>query len=273
MARRSFQYVSQPRSAGAVFRSSALHEKLFWNKKIIRDAAQTYLPDFNQNRMKLPFLNNGDSRSIDIMVHAMAVHIAPAFFEKYAESDDFPFDAKIMHLQAQSIIERRGNFYHEALRFMECMAITIFSNQIQNPEVFTVKSTGSITTGPAVIRSAQWPDIRALFSAEPVLSENIWRLHDRIALPDGAEILQPLSEDTLQRYFLVSAGVVNAEITLAKSDGWLLNFLRNLGKGAATDFTIADWLDEYDLELSSFSAKMDILYQAGFVRKVSANSI
>ncbi len=252
---------------------TALHEKFFWNKKIIRDAAQTYLPDFNQNRMKLPFLNNGDSRSIDIMVHAMAVHIAPAFFEKYTESDDFPFDAKILRLQAQSITERRGNFYHEALRFMECMAITIFSHQIQNPEVFTVKSTGSITTGPAVISAAQWPDIRALFSEEPVLSENIWHLHDRIALPDGAEILQPLSEDTLQRYFLVSAGVVNAEITLAKSDVWLLNFLRNLGKGAAADFTIADWLDEYDLELSSFSAKMDILYQAGFVRKVSANSI
>jgi asparagine synthase (glutamine-hydrolysing) len=244
-----------------------LHEKLFWNKKIIRDVAQTYLPNFDHSRLKLPFVNNGDSRSIDIMVHSMAVNIAPAFFEKYAEREDFPFDAKMLRLQATSIIERRGNFYQDALHLMERMAIAVFSHQLQNPEVFTIKSTDSVVTGPAIITAAQWPSIYALFSAEPVVPENAWHLHDQIVLPQGAEILQPLSANAPQRYFLVSAGNVNAEITLAQSDGWLRHFLRNLGKGAATDFTIADWLDEFDIELPQFCAKMDFLYQAGFVQK------
>jgi asparagine synthase (glutamine-hydrolysing) len=247
-----------------------LHENLFWNKKIIRDAAQTYLPNFDHSRMKLQFVNNGDSRSIDIMVHSMAVNIAPAFFEKYAEREDFPFDAKMLRLQAKSIIERHGNFYQDALHLMERMAIAVFSHQLQNPEIFTIKSTQSVATGPALITAAQWPRIHALFSAEPVVPENIWHSHDRIALPEGTEVLQLLSADAPQRYFLVSAGVVNAEITVAKADGWLRHFLRNLGKGAAADFTIADWLDEFDITLPEFSAEMDILYQAGFVQRKSA---
>jgi asparagine synthase (glutamine-hydrolysing) len=246
-----------------------LHPTLFWNKQIIRDAAKHHIPDFDHRRLKLPFINNGDSRSVDIIVHGMASRIAPAFLQKYADSTDFPLDAQVIRALAQSVIERRGNFYHDAWRLLECMAIGVFAQQCASAQITNYRAPQA--PGLSVITDSQWPEICVLFSAEPMLPAGHWQLSDRIGIPPNAEILQPVKVGKLnqqQRYLMCSEGMLNAEITLAISPCWLSHFLRNIGKTETAEFTIADWLDEYDLTLASFGEGLDGLYQAGFIRKM-----
>ncbi len=245
-----------------------LHAELFWNKSIVRGAAQPYLPDFDPRHPKVPFIDAGDTRSIDIMVHMMLQRTVPAFLSKYPDLPSFPFDRDALGALAHSVLERHGTFYVDGARLMECMVIAIFAEQCRAPAAQDFRAQRERKAGPALVADADWPAIKKAFEAVPVISSLAWRADDHIGVAAGAEIVQPADPEGKLRFLLVTGGQVAGEIRIPAQLDWVPRLLRNLTRAETAGFTIADWEDEFEVAPPDFRGVLDILYQAGFLRRV-----
>jgi len=244
---------------------ASLHERLFFNKSIVRDALQRRVPEYDRNHPKVPFVSTDDQRSIQIIVHEMLRRVAPAFIEKYLDGADGPFDVAALRGQIRRTISRAGAFYEDSWRLLECMAVAVFVQQCKTlPDKHYAPVRNRKCTLPEV-STEQWNDVRNLFSIEPVLSRHIWRTSDKPALPIDSEVWFAAEQEGAQRCALVSAGTVVTQINVPKSHGWAVRFLRNLGHAPANEFTVADWIEEFELPPEKLTELLDVLYQAGFI--------
>jgi asparagine synthase (glutamine-hydrolysing) len=242
-----------------------LHEQLFWNKSIVRDALARRVPEYDRNHPKVPFVSTDDQRSIQIMVFEMMRRVAEPFIEKYLDADAGPFDAGLLKSQLRRAVARTGMFYDDSWRLLECMAVVIFVHQCRHgcEQDFTpVRAAASRLTE---VQGALWEGVRQLYSAEPVLVSHAWRASDCPRLPPGADILFATAEGGTQRVAVLSAGTVIAEINVPDSHQWVTRLLRNLGRGSAANFTVADWVDEFELAEPQLVEILNTLFQAGFV--------
>lgn len=244
---------------------SALHAELFWNKSIVRDALAKRVPSYDRNHPKVPFVSTDDQRSIQIIVFEMLRRVAEPFIEKYLDAGDGPFDADLLRSQIRRALARTGAFYDESWRLLECIAVVIFVRQCQQgfDEDF-----GAVRSRPSrlpELGDLHWEGVRQLYSAEPVLVSHAWRASDRPCLPAEAEILFGREDAGLQRIALLSAGNTVAAINVPDSHQWVARLLRNVGRGAAAEFTVADWSEEFDVPHAHLIEMLNMLLQAGFV--------
>jgi hypothetical protein len=117
-----------------------------------------------------------------------------------------------------------------------------------------------------------WSALEKEFANDPIAPPINWGLNDRIALSEGAVVLQSVGGDERVEYLMTERDNVRSSITMPRKHPWLANFLRNLDNGRASEFSVSDWLDEYDIDLHEFREIMDILYQCGFVHKAAPRS-
>jgi asparagine synthase (glutamine-hydrolysing) len=246
-----------------------LHEQLFWNKQIVRNALGKRLPGYDLNHPKVQFFVSNDTRSLDITLHEMLRRSVPEFLEKYLPDVSFPFEPGNFRQYAQGVLQRHGNFYTEGWRLVESMAIAIFAHQCHAPDADDFDDVRRSSAGPPLIPSSQWRDIGALVENLSPATQVPWSPDDRLALTQGARVLIPIED--AQSFQLAAEGGICSSIAVPENMAWVGRMLRYLQGGRADDFTLNDWADEFDLDQGTLLQTLETLHLAGFIERRPAN--
>ena len=249
-----------------------LHETLFWDKQIVRDALRHFMPEYDATHPKVPFFLTDDSRSIDIVLNQLLLRTMPAFLEKYPALPDFPFDENALRRRLERVKTRSAGFHEDCWVLIECMVAAIFNHQCKQPPAHNFRVQRECATRLPQVAADSWTLLEKDFACEPEAPAVEWGLRDRVAATEGAVILQTLGNDDRVEYMLAEVSTIMSTVSMPRKHPWLANFLRNLGDGGAREFSVADWLDEFDIDMHEFREVLNVLYQCGFVHKATVHS-
>ncbi|HSE12061.1 MAG TPA: asparagine synthase (glutamine-hydrolyzing) [Rudaea sp.] len=247
----------------------SLHETLFWDKQIVRAALQHFMPEYDITHRKIPFIATDDTRSIDIMLNQMLLRTMPAFLDKYPALPCFPFDADALRTRLDRVRKRSSGFHDDCVLLIECMVVAIFDQQCRRPPLDDFRVQRERRAGPPRVALENWERVKGELGREPEAPAVDWGLNDCVAFTEGGVVLQSLGNDDRVEYVLAEREDIGASITMPRKHPWLAKFLRNLGNGSTSGFSVNDWLDEFDIDLHEFREVLDVLYQCGFVHKAA----
>jgi hypothetical protein len=147
------------------------------------------------------------------------------------------------------------------------MAVAIFDRQLRAPPVKEPFSPGRESL--RIMTPQDWA-AWATDMPPPPKCQQAWLPQRHVAWHQGVEVLKPVRADGAPRFCFLRDGVFAGEVSLGQTRGWPAIFLENLGSVAAAEFTVQDWLDEFEIDLATFSELLDVLYHQGVVREVSS---
>ena len=109
-----------------------LHEKLFYNKHIVRRQLARHLPDYPAEKLKVRFTTTGSEITPYRMLQRVLRKIYPAFREKYLLKGNAVFsDARLSGLAGRAT--GSGRILKQEVDFVfECMAIAVFDDLCHN---------------------------------------------------------------------------------------------------------------------------------------------
>jgi len=247
---------------------SSLHERLFWNKRIVRDAMEHFVPGLGLDQPKLGFLNGRDTTSMDVTLHNLLRKATPDFREKYLHEADSPFDPRKIESLIEEALGRGPTSGAATGRLLQCMAVAIFERQLRDPRA-TVRARTAARPVLPLMQVRDWHAWTTEMSA-PAKCTHPWQTGERVMLREGIEILVPRDNDG-RRFCFFQGGRAAGEIALSQPAHWVAGFLKNLGTDAARDFTVQDWLDECDVRMAEFAEVANILFHQGVVFAQSAH--
>ena len=114
--------------------------ELFWDKLILRQVAQSWLPKELSQRSKAGFFyaaNNLDS--VEELMYQFLLRVFPDFSVKYLDIPGMPFSKTRMMNLFHQVTERPANNFLAIQKMLNCMAMTIFSYlcqcRFQDPDI------------------------------------------------------------------------------------------------------------------------------------------
>ncbi len=107
---------------------SALHESLFFNKRIVRAQLARALPSYPPNKLKVKFYSTVKGGSIERMRIGMIRRTFPEFRSKYLDQPGAIFSADKMHAHYLQIVSGTAVSNEDLMAFFDCMAITVFDH-------------------------------------------------------------------------------------------------------------------------------------------------
>ena len=240
---------------------ATLHERLFWNKRIVRDALQRFLPGHLLTQPKMAFLDGSDGSSKEVMLHSILSAVVAEFREKYVRSPDGPFDPEKLDSLLQRALSRGPNCVPAMQDALKCIAISIFHRQVQQPfDCSSIQPRESLR----LMAEDDWVGWSRDMTLAPKC-RHPWDPSERIEVLPGIEFMAPIHRQA-PRVCFFRDGSLAGELSLDGSAAWVAVLIRNLGTQAAAQFTVQDWLDEFDIELNALSEVLDILFHLGVVR-------
>ena len=252
---------------------ASLHESLFWDKQIVRATLHHFMPDYDIAHPKVPFFSTDDTRSIDILLNQIVLRTMPTFLAKYPCLPGFPFDASALHERLERVRNRSAGFNEDCGLLIECMVVAIFTEQCLRPLDDDFSAQRERSAGPPQVTPGDWGRIENEFACDPIAPPVRWGLADRIAMCEGGVIVQSLENNERVEYQLTDRSSISASFSVPRKHPWVTTFLRNLGNGQAGDFSVSDWLDEFDIDLHELREVLDALYQCGFVYKAAPSAV
>jgi len=242
---------------------ASLHERLFWDKAIVRAAMQRALPGWAFVQPKIGFLGAADEGSLDLIRYELLLRIVPAFVEKYIDADPFgAFDAtKLRGLLAASL--RRGPAFREdAARAFECMAIAVFQRLCRDasPPV-----RGERPVLP-VIAAAEHDRIEAQFAgpmapSEPLPAATPFRLRE------GAQIAALLDAGDRRRFIFLVDGRAAGHLAAPNGHPWLDRLLEGLGAGTVR--SLAEWANALATPEAELITVAGMLQNSGLIERTT----
>lgn len=238
-----------------------LHERLFWNKAIVRDALDRFIPGHVLRQPKIGFLQGRDTSSQDVILHNLLRKAAPDFCDKYLHSGEGPFDAQKVEQLIDQALNRGPDSGAAARKAVQCMAISIFERQLRESD--RIQPVKRARAALSTMEPDDWKSWALEMNAPPKC-EHRWQPSQRVALRPGVDILVPVNDDG-RRFSFLRDGAVAGQITLAQPSDWPAVFLKNLGNKLTSDFTVQDWLEEFDITLEALAEILNILFHQGVV--------
>ncbi|MGZ5786127.1 MAG: asparagine synthase (glutamine-hydrolyzing) [Ramlibacter sp.] len=241
---------------------SSLHERLFWDKRIVRDALQRFVPGHVLVQPKIGFLNGRDTTSMDVTLHNLLRKVAPAFRDKYLNDRNGPFDPRKVEPLIEESLSRGPKSGAATGKLLQCIAVSIFERQLREPHAAARSGAAARPVLP-IMQVRDWHAWASEMSA-PAKCVRPWQAGERVSLRKGIEILVPRGNDG-RRFCFFRDGAAAGEISLSQPAHWVSGFLKNLGTAPTRDFTVQDWLDEFDIRMSEFADIANILFHQGVV--------
>lgn len=107
---------------------SALHESLFFDKRIVREQLAHALPSYPKDKLKVRFYSTGKGESINRLRTYMIQRIFPEFRSKYLDQPGAIFSAQSLDACYRQITSSTGGSEEDLMALFECMAITVFDD-------------------------------------------------------------------------------------------------------------------------------------------------
>jgi asparagine synthase (glutamine-hydrolysing) len=245
-----------------------LHERLFWDKRIVRDAMHRFLPGHALTQPKIGFLDAKDTSSQDIIVHKLVEKIAWAFRDKYMSDPGSPFNREKIDALIRRVIQRGPTFRQDSRQLIECMAVSIFADQCQRGHGPAHRTPRPGQVLP-VIKPPEWGQLEATM-ASPAICAVAWKSTDGVRLREGVEIVRSIRPGARERFLMIIGDAVAGQMETPGKHPWLGEFLKHIGSAGAAEFTVQDWIDELDASLKEFLHVLNILAQQGVVLRVDS---
>jgi asparagine synthase (glutamine-hydrolysing) len=244
-----------------------LHETLFWSKGIVRSALERFMPGHPLRQTKIGFIDSHDDSSVRFMLRAIVQKSFGAFRERYLHEADCPFDADKIEALARRVFLRGPTLLADSQQLLECMAVAIFQRQCRTPAAAAAAAARTVASAPQtprVIADQDWPALeRAL---RHVGAGSAWQLDEVVELREGVEICAPVRPAHAERYCVLLNGGLAGELNVNSSLPWLAPFLRNLGTAATREFSVRDWIEEFEIDGQAFVQVLDVLCWRGVIQ-------
>lgn len=237
---------------------ASLHEKLFWDKHIVRSALARFAPGFHLTQPKIGFLHGNDLGSLHLVALRVLQSIAPAFHDKYLATSGGPFDPR----KVSGLIERalnRGPGADEALyQALQCISVSVFERQLREPPIGWRARERQVLP---LMSGDDWESWPMEMPPQPVCAVD-WRPESPVLLQAGVEIL------TVHRLPGVGFEFQRHEETLGELSipdraSWEARLIRHLGNPACEAFSVQDWMDEFEIGMPTLAGLLDILVHMG----------
>ncbi|HHH35284.1 MAG TPA: asparagine synthase (glutamine-hydrolyzing) [Gammaproteobacteria bacterium] len=244
-----------------------LHEELFWDKNIVRDALHEQAPFYPRKREKVPFFAIKDDSSIDELIYLMAKRLYPEFREKYLHRDETIFDWQRVDELHEKTCSTSGDFLLAAWRLVEIMAITIFDDLLRNKErvLSLVEEVDETVVRP--LTTEELDDIGSLKFTEP--SHRVpcpWTMESSVIIPRGSRLYVALGDSAQAKtsIALFEEGVMKQELSIPHEDGWAVEMLDDLSKAGTRGITVAALCQRFNVEPARLAAILEFLRTRGF---------
>jgi asparagine synthase (glutamine-hydrolysing) len=234
-----------------------LHEELFLDKRIVREAVRQFLPKHRIEQSKIAFVDTRDTAANDFLVRQILEATLEQYREKYMHDAEFSFDRDRVDELIVRTMAGGPAFHAHSRELLDCMSASIFEAQCRQAPAVAPAGRSRAPALP-VIQDGEWAALAADM-AEPLAKTRAWRPNQRVRLRAGCEILSPLGKADRDSYVFVTQGCVVGSLDVCANDAWVATFLRTLATGGAPDFTLQDWVDEFEIQPAALHATLDLL--------------
>jgi asparagine synthase (glutamine-hydrolysing) len=246
---------------------SALHGQLFWNKDIIRQALHKRIPRYDPKHPKIGFCWASDSRSLDLVIHDMALQASAEFRDKYVSDKDYPFDRAQTDQLIHQIRTRQPGFQAASVTLLQQMSATLFRSNVQQVALGMVACDKVFAPSRLeVIAPSRWAQIDQQLLAAPV-SSFAWQFDHCLRIQSDCSIRKchQANAPAQALYQLVAGRTVHAELSLSKCPVWLDELMTLLNEPASSDLTVQDWARHFACAEAELISMFDVLLQCGFI--------
>lgn len=234
----------------------ALHESLFWRKRIVREALARLAPQVVLRQPKMGFLCGQDRSSLDAIHRALALSVYPAFRDRYAAMASFPFDTS--HLDRLFADARRyaPGFGEAAHALAQCMAVAVFQAQCSGDVAVPV----SPAVGPVLpmLKPEAWPASRAAWLAPPV-ADLAWNPEQPVRTRAELHIDVPEQGASGGKFVFRFGGERAGVLKVPKEASWQDRFLRELAVARGTTRSAGEWARRLGVAQSDFGRFLGML--------------
>lgn len=247
----------------------SLHDELFWDKKIVREALEKHVPSYPKDKAKVPFFAINDASSVDELVYQIVHKIYPDFRERYLHTDETIFDWQLVNKLYDAVISKNGNFILKSWQIMEIMAISIFHGFCQHKDriLALVEDEDDV-----VIRGLSDDELQNVeqlqFSQPAHLMPAEWHMESTIRVPSGALLLTQLSErDDSHTIILIEDNELTQTLTIPAQDAWAVDMLSHLVSRNDAGDKVSGLASQFDQEPQKIVQVAEFLKTKGFVEQ------
>lgn len=202
---------------------ASLQQDLFWNKKIVRDALYTSLPDYPRAKDKVPFINTSRDGSLFQLLKTIAMKIYPAFRMLYQDVPGSVFSTEKMDELHHLISASASKDLHiEVDLLLEMMAVTVFNRLIQAPEFLLELVGEQDTVMPPPVSMEQ---LKARIAAGPDPVNIQFNPDSVIMVSKNGRILTAFKEEQDTVLYFLKGNKIARQIAIPESDFWAVNMV------------------------------------------------
>jgi asparagine synthase (glutamine-hydrolysing) len=236
-----------------------LHEALFWQKRIVRLAARTWLPESITGRTKTGFYHAVDMSPVHAFLRSLVARNVGPFVERYLRDEGSILDRAAFERLAADVSANPTNGAALATELW-CMCIAIFADMCRDISRFSAE---------AIVRPHVLPEVGrppAAWRRPPAVEEGAsWRAADVVALAgEGfvAERLGPEGGDVRLLYCV--AGRIEGEIEISPDNRFLVDLLR-LVADRSRKRTVGDLAGALNLDVAVIMDALQSLASEGWI--------
>jgi hypothetical protein len=194
----------------------------------------------------------------------MLTKVVEPFREAYLSEAGCSFDRAKLGALIDRVMQRGPSFHRDSRQLLQCMAISIFERQCHSTDTSRIDAPRLGAAPLPLVQPAEWGPLSAQWAAPPTCA-SAWHPSERVRLRKGVEILMPVGKVARERYSVVIDGSLAGQLETSTGHPWLGSFLRNIGSSAAAEFTVQDWIDEFETTPQAFFDLLNILSQRGVI--------
>ena len=245
------------------------HEQLFWDKSIVRSALKKWLPNYPQDKEKVPFFVTDRVSVIDDFVVSVARKLYPQFRRDFLERGDCPFDSDEVEKIHQSIVEPSGTLHDNAWYLVEIMAISVFERLCRQPARILEIVAHPSKTAIRRIGREEFDEIERRFLGEPAEPVGrTWRPDTCLRIARGCRILMSLgANDESVSLVLLREGNIANSIDVPSGHDWPLEFFERLSDLGEEYKDVRYWSQVIGVDIQTLVNTFDQLVNLGYLEQ------
>jgi asparagine synthase (glutamine-hydrolysing) len=216
-----------------------LHQELFWNKSIVRRAAQRWLPKELIERPKVGFFFTRDQSSILELALRLLQAVYPDFEEKYSHQSGSLFpQEKLRSLYTRSL--QGGQGAQAAIeKLFGCMSIEVFRSLCQRPATMSSAPQTSFVS-PSPLQEAKASIVELWSSLE---DEELPEVTPEEKVSVEADIKVSRSLNGAPTLYFLRGDTLEQEIELGEDMEWIEAMLVKLQQSPCSLAELAEFLE------------------------------
>lgn len=250
--------------------SSDLHEKLFWNKSLIRKVVKEKIDIYPEAHDKVPFFVTNDQSSLNIVAKSICKNVFNDFSESYLNTTNLPISNGAFHELYELSQKKNIRNSEYSWQLIELMSIVIFAKFCKSPDYFLKISSNSVADAYPVYDVSEWDKLQEVFNSSQYLKDvSDWKLETKLNIPEDCEIVNLLTEgDSFTELVWLSERAEVLRIKVPISHDWLVQLLDEMGRHIDSPKDLRYWSDKTGVAPQMLINSLNRFVTEGYITKI-----